>query len=121
MLRHQSRRNQTSPKTDFTLISPKCWAAFYGDIVGLEGASVLRSDQPVLATALLGAKWGYDKLQDILKKFPLVYSCSKFGSADLFGYPLSYDEGVFGQRYINFLLWYWLRFFRRMLLLEFTI
>ena len=36
------------------------------------------------------------------------------GRHDLLGYPLSCDEGVFRNRYINFLLWYWLRFFHRM-------
>ena len=44
-------------------------------------------------------------VQDLSQHFlavpsPLVYSCSTFGSRDLFGYPLSCDEGVFGHRYL---------------------
>ena len=45
MSRRQSLRNQTSPKTDYNDFS-KMLGYFYGDIVGLEVASGLRSDQP---------------------------------------------------------------------------
>ena len=45
MSRRQSLRNQTSPKTDYNDFS-KMLGYFYGDIVGLEVASGLRSDHP---------------------------------------------------------------------------
>ena len=56
MSRRQSRRNQTSKFTEDGFYSHffKMLGYFYGNIVGLEGASVLRSDQPCRRCVIKG-------------------------------------------------------------------
>ena len=71
MSRRQSRLNQTSLKTDFFNDFSKMLGYFYGDIMGLDGASVLHSDQPCSRCVIKGDEFNRRLCQRRLRQ-PLL-------------------------------------------------